>query len=332
MVLWKSILLFVMFFCLSFIISFGVCLYLKLPYRFGPGMCLDFKETEALSNQVHLLASFDSYEVNFEGYIKEYEFSSPFYHVYPHDKPFAQDYYNIFGADSCGSSFYACDSDKLYEMDWSGAVKRSINISEFRLMPEDDYVFGSYLTVAEDSIWVPVYSQNGLPKLVMEWNLYESPENRMIHEFKWAEESPNMFGEVGLEFTNEYGEWIEVGLYHLDAKEIVNTSWAEYYDRDFKSESLVASHDGCSDRDSFIYQISPDQSKKKITWGSMALWGSDGYLYFTRGSSQLWRWNSNDGKIEKVFSASKQTVPCEICRHCRLLSDKSRRYFVFLYW
>jgi len=200
-----------------------------------------------------------------------------------------------------GSKFYISTADQLAEYDKTGSLSHLISIAEFRVGP-GKYIFGETVQASNERLWLSVQS---LPRrhsrhFVIEWQPGNDPNTREIgpEAVLWTVAPSRRQAFV-------FGE--KTGLSDLDTNSFIEKPWNMYCFADFtEADGLLLSGVLASDKYDRValFDLGKD-SQKDITWGAQAQWGSDGYIYFKRGSTQLWRCKPDKTKPEPVYLATR---------------------------
>lgn len=292
---------------LAGIICCGVIAVISyLHYAPALGMVMPLKEVTTFSRPAHLVISFIPYKLVLMNVSNE---SGVSYRELPEPNQstskILSDYSFYPGAAIVvcpdGSRFYVCMADVLAEYDSIGSFLRPISITEFELGP-GKHIFGKTTEASNDKIWLSVES---LPRrdskhFIIEWQPDKIPNTRQVgpQAFSWTiaplREKVFVFGE-------------KTGIFDLDTREFAPKSWNMYSSADFtQANGLLLSDDRPEDKyDRIAWVDLANGSEVDITWGGEAQWGPDGYIYFKRGSTQLWRCKPDEGKCEPVYLATR---------------------------
>lgn len=306
------------------LLAFYLLFLYKIPYRTGLGIRLNFEKVQTFRSPIKLVLIFEYNKMVILQVNKNLPtINDVLFFSFPESEiceAIGNSLTNFSEGEPC---FYVSTQENIYKFDLMGKLVQKFHIVEFQLAEE--FIFCNKIDIEGEHLWQLVKSSGEYQEYIMEWNVLKSTLTKKIHKIDLYR-NPDPFGRMIIDFGNE------AGYYCLDAKELIGNTWINYFPEGLRSDSLVASHAWTSGREDFVsfldnkYDVS-----KKITKGSKAKWGSDGYLYFTRGSTQLWRYEPNTIQENPVFCATFFPVYSKFRGPCDLVWDVSRQYMGFLY-
>jgi len=113
-------------------------------------------------------------------------------------------------------------------------------------------------------------------------------------------QQPDVNGEMLLQGSDFWGTFL------VDARELVGHGRPVCGPSMLAGSRTVIVSSSTATHGSDVYRLEyPNMARRRLTSGSMARWGCDGNIYFTRGGMQLWRWNSTKKRAEQLFSAGR---------------------------
>lgn len=199
---------------------------------------------------------------------------------------------NIIAACPDGSKFFIGSNDKLTEFEPSGKVIREITLSSLGF---DGYQFGNQAQASNDYLWFSIDDK------VIEWNLHRDPNTRLIGPdcFVWS---------VDPSKRRIFLRGMENGIFSFENMLFKEKKWDEYglFSDFIEDKGLLFSNILAPGKGYRGIFINLDNGKsQELPWGAQAQWGSDGYIYFIRGNSQLWRYKIGQNKPEPVYLATR---------------------------
>lgn len=309
-----------------FIVLLGIAGTSAYFYFFkGPGMLLPLTKVTGFSRKISLLSTVDHDKVILTNYSREGYLSSRV--ISPQTKSIGNEhrrYFPSFAIRPDGSRFFIGSGEEIVEYDSCGEYVRRVAIGEFDLEPHEDRLFGS-IQASNSQLWLQLGSFLESEYLIVEWLFDKEPGTREIVRVDLTTET-DPFGLRSLTFEHSGG------FYTLDAKEVVGRLWAECNVSDIlASDSVLLSSDLANSRGDriSILDISKN-SKRDVTWGAMARWAADGYIYFVRGSTQLWRCKPGE-KPEAVYLATRAVRGGKECAGHELIFNHDRTCLAFCY-
>jgi len=224
-----------------------------------------------------------------------------------------------------GSSFFVVCALCMYEVAPDGGILRRMTTDDFQL---GESRFGSPAVAGGNRLWFTIQSSAEMKYTVVEWCVDRPPATRAIgpEAMSWAV-CP---AERRLYVTGE-----RRGVYSFDANEFIDKPWS----------ASGPCMDYCPERGLLVSGIFGDRKSGPIInidvaldreailpWGGQAKWGCDGFVYFIRGSTQLWRCRGTSGEPEPVFAATRAIkTPSRVFNGVLQLSN-DRSLLAFYHW
>ncbi len=202
------------------------------------------------------------------------------------------------------SRFFVGNNESLFEFDSGLQLIREIPLSLFNL--GEGFRLLGHAEASEDRLWFTIRQENPVNngsiscrRYVVEWKVNTNPAERIV--------SPEVFEYWTVDpVTRILYIPTKASLYAFDYETALlkPLSYAGYgYYIDFASgQGLLLSN--ATGSLTPILRIAPDGNTQTICKGGLATWGSDGTIYFCRGSTQLWRCTSEGENVELVFAAT----------------------------
>ena len=217
-------------------------------------------------------------------------------------------YFVIPGIRPDGKRLYVAVHELMFELDHNLRPLRSIPISAFSI--GDGYRFFKHLLVSHNRVCftalrgkeVDILTLRALRLVV--WDPSKKPESRTFYDINaysdpvGIDDSTNSIilrKPTPARLNLETGEQISIGCkgFWLQAD----------FDPD-RGLLLTQSPFGERYKRARIVRVDHRTGEAmEIAQGSAAVWGSDGYVYFCRGTTRLWRCRSNGEKKELVYAA-----------------------------
>ncbi len=206
------------------------------------------------------------------------------------------------------SGFYVGTNKELLQFEQTETLVRSIPIEEFDI-GTGKHVLRSKIALSDDTLWTTVWStvpndNTPVPKYaqVMQWKVTTAPHERKM-SFRF---NPNMSWAVDKKnqrvFIPKDGV-VEYSFADMSEKLVCN----EYYSFvDFDPNyGLLLSHAYPNKNGWIVRKDLETGNKQKICKGERAQWGTNGWVYFCRGSNQLWRVKFSDNLEQPVYLHSR---------------------------
>lgn len=198
-----------------------------------------------------------------------------------------------------GERFYVWNFKELYEYDKELNLLRCIDVNDFEL--DGDHSFFTQRYSTSDCLYLSVEPNDRSAKdiSIVKWQLEKEPNEREIgpEAYTWSVD-PNENKVVTFIFDS--------GIYDFNAGKYTKKMWESSLYASYMGDSkFILSDTFASDRYSKvrILDISTN-ADETITWGAEAQLGCDDYIYFKRGSTQLWRYDLKSENIERVYFTS----------------------------
>jgi hypothetical protein len=218
-----------------------------------------------------------------------------------------------------GSRFYICIDEMLGEYDSSGKLLRKIAIDKFGFK---DTKFGQEAQASNDCVWFTAGD------VIVEWESSKPAHTCVLgpSAFVWTVDPAGHI--VFLRGPKD-------GIFDFGTMEFDEKLWNEYgLFCDFaEARGLLLSNVlSCEKDDTIVLMNLEDGEIKELSWGAQAQWGPDGYIYFVRGNTQLWRYKPSEYDAEPVYLATKLPQgDKEGYLHVLKLSH-DRTFLAFYFW
>lgn len=222
-----------------------------------------------------------------------------------------------------GSRYYICTCDKV-GICKADRVIETIPIEAFNLDGKE-YRFCWKAYASNDRLWLYTIKMND-PNifLVIEWNIESPPSSKKITTFSGDWEDSYIDSNTGRLFIADDADEIRK-QYHYDFIHGI------FFDFNDAYGLLLSSSVADNICDNIFFRKSGKSPYEIMTWGGQAQWGSDGYIYFLRGSTQLWRKKLSESDPELVFRSTDSVIEYRNYYGHELKIDASRRYLAFSY-
>lgn len=100
-----------------------------------------------------------------------------------------------------------------------------------------------------------------------------------------------------------------VRIMDLSTSQSITTEWSGYDRVDYDNKyGGILSHTSENSRLPIKYFNIETNTEKDLAIGNMAVWGSDGYVYYCVGTTQLWRCKTDGSKEEPVILLTKKPI------------------------
>jgi len=224
-----------------------------------------------------------------------------------------------------GSRYYITVGDLLgiFEDD---LLKQIIPIEDFGF-GDGEYFFGYIAFASQERLWFSAKRRGDLfgDCFLVEWSVEKKPGTRKIGPV-------SLDWHVDPDSRQVFVHGVKSGIYDFGAESFEEIKWDDsYFDYDKEHGLLISSAGADSTYQQIVLTDIDYGSKEDVTWGGQAQWGCDGYIYFLRGSTQLWRIKPGEERAEAVFLATKWVDEYKDYYGHALIMDAGRRYVAFAY-
>lgn len=209
-----------------------------------------------------------------------------------------------------GDSLYVGAKNILYEFDSSFDIRRQVCISEFGFEPSasrfDGHVYASermlWITVSN---WVDIDQPPGF--FVIQWDTTSPPDTRKVspeYSFhrRWAVdvESNTLYVPSAIDHNTL--------CYSFDTEQVEYKAYGIYSNADIQNNMLLLSAELKSARlrnyPIALIDLDTDESTFLDT-GAIARWGSEGMVYYCKGTTHLWQMNIADRQPQALYHATR---------------------------
>lgn len=203
-------------------------------------------------------------------------------------------------------SFYFLTQDEAVEIDADMNVVRRFSIHDYGNELSDS-TFGGNCQIHDKRLWFSAKTKIGPNKieyLVYEWDTTKPPS-----QAKFCGASDNDFWLIDSTKNRIITTGEKVAISDIALKFTYKTIYKSYTCVDLDNEKgLLLSNGPLSEnKDIMIYNPETDE-EKILAKGTVAIWGNADYIYFSRGTSQLWRLDITTNKEEPVYMATEKEV------------------------
>lgn len=209
-------------------------------------------------------------------------------------------------------TLFVCEASILKIFSLDGFLSMQYSISDFNI-DSSIHEFGGLLATQANSLLLSVEPIADNHVGVICWDTGHSTADSVFRYYDMSKE-PDPFGRVILDLGTEGG------VYTVDSQNFKNrNSFGEY---------IVS-----TGIDGSIFQVTKDLSahKKLNLHGGEPMWGNDNLIYYTKRGSELWRYNINSMKTERVFSSGLVQLRNEKVVYRQLHQFNDRKCMAFLY-
>jgi ankyrin repeat protein len=229
------------------------------------------------------------------------------------------------------SRMYVCTKSHLLEFDGSITLIRKIPVAAFGL-DSNVHAFSGPAYASNDCLWLTVErherraaSLTAVEKSLLQWYADTPPETCTKGPKvagKWS-----MDTQTGRVFTTRPS----CGIYDLESGAFNEQVWGAYTQLDFHKEyGLLLSNDRTSSGGVITRVDLEETSRVELVNGADAHFGCDGYLYFIREDTQLWRCRTDGDDVGPVFLGPSSVGPAAASAG-RIMFSTDRRFLAFFY-
>lgn len=228
-----------------------------------------------------------------------------------------------------GDSFYVGADNVLYEFDPSLDIRRQIAISEFGFDPAE-YSFSGYAYAFKDLLWITAKKQSNpeyRPQyyFVIQWDTATSPETRKVsptYKFpgRWTIDPV-------LHMLYVPGRHI---MYHnFDTGETEFKDYGFYAYADYRDHQLLLS--GMPEQKNYPITLLDLRTQQTtfLDTGAIARWGNEGTIYYSKGTTKLWKMELADRQPQPLYQATRFTWYWPAMSNIEV--SESGRYLSFVY-
>ena len=217
-----------------------------------------------------------------------------------------------------GTSYYILKENNLVEYDAGGNITKKLSATDLGLDLEK-YAFGKIIAVSGNRIWLTlnhwVPGEKGASSnrdTVLEILLHDIDNSAVFHELGFYKCIAIDTNKEDMYIVRTYPKFC-VDIYDLKSKTYVtklencngayvrNITWVDYCD----TKGLLLSLWYYNKKSKVFHMDLNTGGFSEIAKGVNAWWGSDGYAYYLRGHTQLWR-NKLNGEPELVCGLTKK--------------------------
>lgn len=219
-----------------------------------------------------------------------------------------------------GSRFYTFMGDQMAEYDSSRSHIQTVASGEFGFPGK---AFGACAQASNRHLWFSLNDK------IVEWGLDEPPTTCVVgpEALLWTVDSARHRAFIRGRLDD--------GIYDFGKNTFSTRLWQDkgLFSDFTESSGLLLSEISASSKHHTITMVDPDKATTlALPWGAQAQWGFDGYVYFVRGSNQLWQCKPDSGTPQAVYLDTKRVVGGNQGYLHVLRLSYDRTFLAFYFW